>query len=908
MTRSHTTIVLRLLGALLPGHERDFVVGDLEERYREYALPIKGRLRANLWLWKESLSLTLAYLWSIIRYGKTREVDVVLEAGRFRRRSRFESVPDEKSSLSDRFRQHLRNSLRRVHQNPAFTMVVVLILAIGIGANVAIFSLVNAILIRPLPYPESGRLVTINHFYPSINLVSSVSVRGFLEYRDTISSFEQVAASTGWVTNLTGIGEPERLFGRRISWDYFDVYGITPTMGRTFQQDEDVDGNNNVVILSDGFWKSRFGAAPDVVGRTIRLNSESYTIVGVMPEGFRDFFGVTSSLWTPLALTPDQLGNRSIIFEWLRVVARLKDGVSIESARAEMEAKAQIFREEAPDFLPEGWSLPVTTLNEQGRSGFRSPLLLLAAAVGIVLLLTCANVANLLLARSIRRRREIAIRRSLGASRRSLVEMLLTESVLLSGFGGIAGLVIAFWGIRAIVTFGPAAFTSAGIGIDLTVLLFTLVITILTGLLFGLAPAAQASGLDIQAVLREGGPGSGADLSGSRFRKVLVAAEFAMALILLSGAGLLIRTINGLQQIDTGFEPANILTANISLPNALYTDNASIGAFYDQLLTRMNATPGIEAAAVSSHVPFTGRGFTSIFNVEGYVPDDEHPRPWGDIRIASPGFDRAMGIPLIKGRFFMNSDGPDTQPVVVVDDVMVERFWPEEDPIGKRITFDSLDNPNATWFHVIGVIGHTHQSNLVEDTHLQVYFCSNQNANTTTNLIIRTETDPLAMASTVREVVLSIDSEQPIARIAIMEDLIAASIGNRRTTMLLLVIFAVIAVILASLGIYGVMSQMVGERTREIGVRMACGASRSGLIGMVVKHGLVLAATGSAVGLVSTLLLAGAIRSQLYGVSPFDPLTLATVTVLILFIASISTLLPAVRASLMDPVACLRAE
>ncbi|MFC1629048.1 ABC transporter permease [Gemmatimonadota bacterium] len=906
MTVSLPHHVLGFLNRVLPAVERDYLIGDLEEQYLDHAIQRYGRPRAILWLWRRVLSLTGAYLWSLIRYGKTREVDVNLAADRYRRQSSSDDRNGDRNGPFDRLKENLKYSLRRVRHQPTFSAIIVLTLALGIGANVTIFSLVNALLLRPLDYPDSRELVALNHYYPETGLLSSVSARGFSEYRDTMSSFERVAASRGWVTNLTGLGDPERLVGNRISWDYFDVYGVEPAIGRTFLEEEDLFGNSKVVILSDGFWQS--AGAPDILGQTIQLNGESYEIVGVMPEGFRDFMLQSTLLWTPLAETPARLNNPSIIWEYLSVVARLDEGVTLEMARAEMAAKSEIMYTEIEQLIPGGWMCRVTGLNEMARQGFRSSLLLLFAAVGIVLLLTCSNVANMLLARSIRRRKEVAIRSAIGAGRSRLVGMLLTESVVLAGLGGIAGFFLAWGGVRAIIAFGPAQFGMIDISIDLTVLLFTIGLSVVTGVLFGLAPATQASRLDIQGTLREGGLGSQVERSGGRLRQVLVAAEFAMALIVLAGAGLLIRSMDGLQRIDPGFDPENLLTVGLSLPTAKYQDNASVSAFWDELLDRLNETPGIVSAAYTSQIPFTGRGFTTIFNVDGYVTDDDHPRPWGQVRTISPRYFETLGLPLVEGRVFEAGDSPESLPVIIVDEVAVERLWPDTDPLSGRAFGQPSDLENNPWFHVAGVVGHAHQEGLVEDTQLQVYLSYHQNPNSGGNLIIRTTGDPLTMVPTVRSTVLSIDPDQPIARINTMDDMIMTSIGDRRTTMVLLVIFAGLAVFLAALGIYGVMTEMVGEKTREIGIRMACGAGRTDLIRMVLKHGMLLAISGTFIGLIAALFLTSLIRSQLYEISPTDPLTLGSVTILIILIGGISTFLPALRAARMDPVTCMRRE
>ncbi|MCP4895669.1 MAG: ABC transporter permease [bacterium] len=799
----------------------------------------------------------------------------------------------------------IRHGWRKLYSSPGFSVVVVLTLALGIGVNSAIFSLVNALLLRPLPYVDPDRLVTVNHRYTSVDLTSSVSVRGFREYRDTIASLEQMTATTGWVTNLTGVGNPERLIGGRVSHDYFETFGVAPLMGRSFLPNEDVYGSHLVVILSHGFWISHLGADSQIVGKSLQLNGETHTVVGVMPADYRDFFGRTRQLWRPLALTPEQLANQSVIWEWLRVVARVTDGMTVAAANEELAAKIVAFKEEFPDLIRDDFQIVATTLDERAKSVYKSSLVLLSAAVGMVLLLTCANVAGLLLARSVRRRREISIRGALGARRGDLVRMLLAESLVLAGLGGAAGLALAFSVVKLMLRFGPEELALSGAGINGPVLVFTAVLSLFTGVLFGLVPAIQVSNMDLQGTMRAALHGS---LNASRIRMALVAAEFAFALILLTGAGLLIRSLVELQQVNPGFRPDNVLSASISIPQERYSDDAAEAGFYGELRTRLNALPGVDVAGTVSAVPFSGNWGTSIFNVEGYVPDDDHPRPWGDIRGASSGYDRAIGLPVLRGRFFDDTDTLESLQVAVVDRVMAEQFWPDQDPIGKRITFFELDDPEVVWMTVVGVVDHAMQQTLDEDIRIQVYYCEAQNTLRNTNLVIRTQVDPLSLVSAIRETVLSIDSAQPIADIAVVEDLIVASVGDRRAIMVLLTIFAGLAVLLASLGIYGVMSHLVEQRTREIGIRMTCGATAQLVISMFLKHGMALAAVGSVAGFVGLLIVGRWIRSQLYEVSPFDPLTLVSVVLVILGVAAISTFVPALRASRSDPVICMRSE
>ncbi len=802
--------------------------------------------------------------------------------------------------------QHIRFSVRRLFKNTGLTIVIALTLALGIGLNTAVFSIIDAVLLRPLPYTNPERLVTINHYYANKDLVSGVSVPGFLEYRDHTRSFESVAVTAGWAPNLTGVERPERITGGAISQGYFDVFGIMPALGRGFLEEEDAPGKDDVVILSDGFWKRRMGADPEAVGRTLQLSGRTFTIVGVMPPGYADFFNRERELWTPLALTAEQLAGTNIISEWLQLVARLKPGVSLEQARQEMAVKADSLRERYSEQLPSDWRLPVTSLDERAKSDAQAPLLLLAGAVAFVLIITCANVANLLLARAIGRRREIAIQAAIGADRRRILGQLLVESLLLAGLGGALGLLLGYGSLRLLEAVGPADLASAGITINGTVLLFTLGISLLSGILFGLVPALQSGRANLQGALHAAGEHLHLDRGGHLLRRLLIVAEFALALVLMMGAGLLMRTIAGLQRVHPGFEPAGILTANISLPSARYGNTAAQVAFADELQQRLEGLPGIETVGFTTILPFSGNWFTSIFSVENYIPPNNESRPWGDIRTVSPGYLRALRIPLLRGRFFDDSDGTGSPRVVVVDEEMVRRFWPDQDPIGKRITGDDPTNPDAEWYTVVGVVGHTMLERLDAEARVQVYFPYRQSGGRSLNLVIRTAADPLEAVPALRQAVLEIDRDQPISRIRPLEELVAASMGDRRLTMRLLVVFAGLAVLLSCIGIYGVLSQMVGERTWELGVRMAFGAGRGEILRMLIGRGLVLAVAGTACGFLGLVGLTRFIQSLLYGVTATDPLTVAAAALLLLVVGLVAILIPAVRAARLDPSLCLR--
>jgi len=804
--------------------------------------------------------------------------------------------------------QDFRYGTRRLIRSPAFSVIVIVTLALGIGANTTIFSIVNSLLLRPLPYPEPGQLVTLNHIYPSVDLVAGVSPPGFRDYRDRTQSFASVAITRGWSANLTGVGEPVRVTGSRVSADYFKTYAVAPAIGRSFLAEEDNPGNEHVVVLSDAFWKLRLGSDPDVLAKTVLLNDESYQVIGVMPPQFEDFFNRDREYWVPIALPPEQFGPDFRFSENQQSVARLRPDVTVALAAREISNLAETIKSELSRDYPPDWTVRVTSLHDSMRSGYRTTLLVLLGAVGFVLLITCANVANLLLARGIGRQKEIAIRQALGASQGQVARQLLAESMVLSLVGGAAGLLVAAWGMKTLVSIGPQVLRSTPIALDARVLLFTLGVALVAGILFGLAPALQGTRSDVQRTLREGGQSSRADRTGHGVRQALIVAEFALALILLAGSGLMIKTIAGLRQVDPGFRPDHILAASIQLPQIRYPDVASTAAFYDRLLSELAAQPGIKAAATTSVLPFGGNWSTSSFSVEGYVPDDNSPPPWGDIRVVSPGYAATLEIPLIQGRFFDLTDGPESQLVAVVDEEMVRRFWPSQDPIGKRITFDDADDPDAQWITVIGVIGHTLHAGLDDDIRIQIYGSARQFGGRGADIVLRTETDPESMVSTLRQTVLAVDASQPISNVRVMEELVTESIGNRRLLMMLLTLFSALAMLLASLGIYGIMAHMVRERARELGLRMALGATRTALFNLVLGGGLRLAGIGLLLGVAGSLVLTRVMQSQLFNVAATDPITLAVVVGILLAVAVLAICIPANRAARVDPIANLRSE
>lgn len=802
----------------------------------------------------------------------------------------------------------MRYAFRRLLHAPGFSVIVILTLAVGIGANSAIFSIVNAVLLRPQPYPEPDRLVVLNHYYPDLDgLMASFAVPSYRDVQERMRIFESFAVAQDWAANLTGQGDPERLVGRRVSGEYFRVFGIPAALGRAIAPGEDSAGQALVAVLSHGLWTRRFGADPAIVGKRILLNGEPFDVVGVMPAGFRDFFQPRAEIWAPVVFQPEHYSDDSRTSEFLQAAGRLRQGVTVEQAGRDVTAFAEQLRRDFPGAYPERWTIDTRSLAEVATGRIRPALLVLLGAVGIVLLIVCANVANLLLARAAARSREIAIRAAIGATQVRLVRQLLAESLLLSMLGAAFGLLLAYAAVRTLVGLSPPDLLQTAVALDGTVLLFTLALAVLTALLFGIAPAVQASRTDLQNSLKEGARTAG-DRGGAYLRKALVVAEVALALSLLVGAGLLIRSFASLQQVDPGFDPANLVTMSVALPSATYETPESRILFFQSLLPRVRALPGVVDAGATSNIPFGGNWSTGSFTVEGYQPPQGQPPPWGDLRVVTPGFHQAMRIRLLAGRHIAEQDRADGPRVVVVDEEMVRRYWPDSDPLGKRIAFDVTEGAEPEWITVVGVVAHTAHEGLDAERRVQLYFSHTQAPIPFMTLAVRTAADPGGIVSAVKAAVRAVDPDQPIADARTMVEMMSRTAGQRQLSTYLLAAFAGIALLLAALGVYGVMSFDVARRASEMGVRMALGADRRTVLALVMRQGAVLAAVGIVLGVAGALALTRVLRSQLFGVEPSDPLTFGVVAASLGAVALLATLVPALRATRVNPVEALRYE
>ena len=794
----------------------------------------------------------------------------------------------------------LRYGARGLLGQPGFTLVAVLTLALGVGANTALFSVINAVLLRPLPFPDPDRLVAVSETYAGSSR-SAVSVPNLRDWREQNTVFEGLAAYVPGAFTLGG-GDPQRIVGLRVEANYFDVLGVRPQLGRTFLKGEDEAGRDKVVVLSDALWRNGFGADPGVVGRVIPLNGQGYTVVGVMPPELSALSG--SQVWAPLAFSEGDKASR--LSRAYIVVGRLKRDVTPELAGEQMSALAARLGEQYPD-TQGGRGVLLSSYEEEVVGNVRLPLLLLMGAVGFVLLIACTNVANLLLARAAGRQREIALRIALGAGRLRLTRQFLTEGVLLSVVGGAAGAATAWLGLDLV---GKLAFASlprsSEIGLDLRVLGFTLLVSVLTGVVFGVAPAAQALKTDVQGALKDGGQGAARGLGGSWTRNGLVVAEVAIAFVLLIGAGLLVKSLARLRSVEHGLKPENVLTARLSLAPERYADAEALGRFQRQLLERVSALPGVEAAGLTSHLPVQQYGTNGFVRVEDktYPPNQE---PLVELRVVSPDYFRAVGIPVVRGRVFDESDTKEAPPGVVINETMARTIWPGEDPIGKRVWGRPVYDG---WTPVIGVVADVKNMGLARPASPEFYFNYTRGAEGLREMTLATRSrlDPAALAAAVRREVQAVDPAQAVYAVRTMQDVLDSTVAGRRLTTTLLGVMAAVALALAVVGIYGVVSYNVARHTREIGIRMALGAQKTDIHRLVIGRGAVLALTGVGIGLFLSLGLARLMSGLLYGVSANDPATFAGIAALLFAVSLVACYVPARRAVRVDPLVALRYE
>src|SRR5262245_48766483 len=815
--------------------------------------------------------------------------------------------------------QDLRYGARMLLKKPGFTLIAVITLALGVGANTAIFSAVNAVLLRPLPYPESEQLVRLLAMDTARGARDiGASMPDYREWRKRNQSFAHLAAYRTSDYNISGDEEPERVVGARVDTDFFPLLGVNPAQGRGFSGEEGVYGNHRVVVLSEALWRRRFGdgARPD--GQTIRLNGESFTVVGVAPRGFR-FPSNDVALWTPLAVADNDEYNTRGNF-WLSVIGRLKPGVTPAQAQNDL---VNIHRQLEQEKITSGFYGRVETLAEAAVGNVRLTLLVLLGAVGCVLLIACVNVANLLLARASARASEIAVRATLGAGRSRLVRQLLTESLLIGALGAIAGLMLAWWGVDMLVRLEPDLPRLDTVKVDGRALGFTLGLALVTSLLFGLVPAMGSAGADLSATLKGGGRG------GTRNHRLLgglVVAEIAIALVLLTGAGLMINSLLRLQRVELGYETENILTMEIALPRAKYPDNQreQAAGFYRQLVERVKALPGVQNAGVTSALPLAGGGWGKLFTREDRpAPKAMNEIPVTQYRQVSADYFDTLGIRLEKGRYLSEHDGPNGLPVAVINETAARRFWPGEDPMGKVFKLGppeemvpaGIMSPGYRFIRwtVVGVLKDVKHQGLGQPSNPEIYTLpqqslSNDGATRTMYLAVRAAGDPTALTSAIRSQAQELDKEQPIAEVATMEERRAESLLRARFNTLLLTIFAAVALALAVVGVYGVISYSVAERTREIGIRVALGAQRRDVLGLIVKRGMALVLAGAMTGLGGAIAVTRLMAGLLYEVGATDPLTFSAVAGVLAVAGLLACYLPARRATKVDPIVALRVE
>jgi putative ABC transport system permease protein len=809
--------------------------------------------------------------------------------------------------------QDIRYGGRVLAKHKAFTAVAVITLALGIGANTAIFSVVNELLLRPLPYRDAERVVMLWEVTPEGRHQNSTSRANFRSWRDQSTSFQELAVFTDQRANLTGAGEPEEVSVQYGTTELFKVLGVEPMLGRTFLPEDAVEaGKPPVVVLSYALWQRHFGGQASVVGQPITLNGTKFTVIGVMQASFQFFIrqrsgsGRPAELWTVLPMPTGARANERGRF--LATVARLKDGVTVEHAANELRTIHARLSEETPQYN-KNWSAEVLPLREQFFGNVRRPLWLMLGAVGFVLLIACANVANLLLSLASSREKEIAVRSALGARRSRIVRQLLTESLLLALLGSVLGLGLAWLGIKALMLISPKdLFSMRTVGLNVTVLFWTLGVSLLTGIIFGLAPALHVSRLNLNDSLKEGGKSESSQASGSRrLRSALVVSEIALAVVLLASAGLLIKSFIHLQQVDRGFDTDNVLTMVIRVPNTRYREDSQYVNFFSQALDNIRQLPTVRSAGMVNYLPlYGGLGSATGFKILGRPEPPPGQGPSTDVRVADAGYFQTMGIPLLRGRYFSDTEQKEPKHVILINEALARTYFPEEDPIGRRLDVEMFDKPTPA--EIIGIVGNVRYESLVDESPPAVYFPHPDLTYSFMTLVIRTDGDPTAIAPAAQREIRTLDPNQPVSDIRTMNQVMSEWVARSRFNTLLLGLFAGLATLLSAVGIFGVMNYSVALRTREIGLRLAIGAQPRQVLLLVLKQGFWLTMVGVTLGLAAAFALTRLLSGLLFGVAAVDVATFATISVLLVFVSLLACYLPARRAMRIDPLTALRYE
>ena len=799
------------------------------------------------------------------------------------------------------FWQDLRYGARTLLKHPGFTLVAVMTLALGIGANTAIFSVINGVLLKPLPFREPEQIIKLWESMAG-GFQGTVSPPNLKDWREQNTVFTKIAAFQYQDFGLQSHDSPERVRAATVSPEFFDVLGVQPQLGRVISASEDQEGKHRVAVISHQLWQDKFAADPAISGKPILLGGENYTVIGVMPASFR-YPSRTTELWVPLVITPQQSTQRGS--HWLMCVARLKPGVSLEQANDQMSSIARQLEQQYPNEQL-GRSVLLIPAKEEMVRNIRPALLTLLVAVGFVLLISCTNVANLLLARAATRRREIAIRLAMGAGRGRLIRQLLTESALLSLLGGAVGLMIAYWGTTGLVKLATGILPRANeVTLDVRVMVFTITLSLLTGIVFGLAPALQTSRADLQHDLKEGSAAAGNQRTW--IRSLLVIGEIAAALVLLVGASLLIKSFARLQQTESGLNAENVLTAGLTLSEAKYGTPQAIAQFHKQMLERVSALPGVQSAGIISKLPLQEWGYNGSIQIEGQAPPLAGTRKsFVEFRAVSPEYFVTLGIPLMAGRLLDSRDQETTAPAIVVNQTLAKQYVPGQDAVGKFVILGDSK------YQIAGVVGDVRQSGLTQSARAEIYWpytqCPDTGLSGSVVLAVRAAGNPASLTGSIRNAVLSVDPGQPIHNVKTMEQVIADSVSDRRLNTLLLGLFAAIALTLALIGVYSVMSYLVAQNTREIGIRIALGAQMRDVLRLVVGQGMVLVVIGVAIGIALSFGLTRLMESLLYGVTATDPLTFAVSPLIIAAVALLACLIPALRATKVDPMVALRYE